>query len=211
MPHRNDIVALPQLAISFSQAIPPETFDDFVQAVSSRNLNLRVESRERDGPYAGLEWLLPTAIIIFIGKSYFDAFLKEMGKDHYHVLKRGLKILWAKAFGPSALEVAVITSRGKASTDRLYSLTYSVIAEVETGLRFKLLFRNDATEAEYEETIEAFLAFLEAYHERLLDHEMVEELKAARVIGGTLLLAFNHQKKVLEAIDPVPRRPSNEA
>jgi len=211
MPHRNEIVALPQLAVSFHRNIPPEFFDEFVQAVSSRNLSLRVESREQDGPYAGLEWLIPTAVIIFIGKSYFDAFLKEMGKDHYHALKAGLNTLRAKLLGPSAPEVTVISTQGKAPADQLYSLAYSLIAEAETRLRFKLLLRCEATETEYEETIEAFLVFLEAYHERSLDPEMVEELKAARVVGGTLLLAYNNETKTLVAVDPVPSRPNNEA
>jgi len=211
MPHRKAIVAPPQLAVSFSRAIPLETFDDFVQVVSSKNLNLRVGSREQDGPYAGLEWLVPTAVIIFIGKSYFDAFLKEMGKDHYRALKAGLKTLGAKLLGPSAPQVTAISSRGKVSADRLYSLTYSIIAEAETRLRFKLLLRCETTEVEYEETIEVFLAFLEAYHEGSLDSQMIEELKAVRIVGGTLLLAFNHETKTLQAIDPVPSRQNKEA
>lgn len=211
MPHRNEIAALPQLAVSFSRNIPPEIFDDFVQAVSSRNLNLRVEPREQDGPYAGLEWLLPTAVIIYIGKSYFDGFLKEMGKDHYHALTAGLKTLWAKLLGPCAPGVTVISTQGKASTDRLYSLAYSIIGVADPRLRFKLLLRCDDTQTEYEDTIEAFLAFLEAYHEHSLDPAMVEKLKVARVVGGTLLLAFNHETKTLDAVDPVPSHASNEA
>ncbi len=201
----------PQIAVSFSRNIPMETFRDFVDTIASEKLDLRVESRERDGPYAGLEWLIPTAVIIFIGKSYFDAFLKEMGKDHYHVLKAGLKALRTKVLGPSAPKVSVVSSSGKISAARQYSLTFSIMAEADERLRFKLLLRDGSSESDYEQVIETFLAFLAAYHEHSLGPQMIDKLKAARVVGGTLLLAFDPDTKTLEPVDPVPTKSRNEA
>jgi len=81
------------VALSYRKEICTDVIDDFIQLVSVPRLRLIVDKREKDGPYAGIEWLLPTAVVFFICKSYFDGFLKEMGKEHYHLLKNALKIL----------------------------------------------------------------------------------------------------------------------
>jgi hypothetical protein len=31
---------------------------------------------------------MATAVVLFITKAYFDAFFKEMGKDHYEAVKK---------------------------------------------------------------------------------------------------------------------------
>lgn len=204
-------MSLPQIAISYSKSIPAEVFDDFVQIVSVDNLDLHVESREEEGPYAGLEWLIPTAVIVFLGKSYFDGFLKEMGKDHYNLLKAGLKTLREKLLGTAAPEVTVISTAGKTRKDQPYSLVYSILAETDAGFRFKLLLQRRVSEREYDEILDAFLTFLAAYHAYSLDREITEKLKTSRVVGGTLLLAFNQKTKAIEPLDPMPKRPINEA
>ncbi len=61
--------------------------------MSAPGLDLVVESRPSNGPLAGLEWLIPTGVILFLAQGYFNGFLNEMGKDHYEVLKAGLKAL----------------------------------------------------------------------------------------------------------------------
>ena len=71
----------PQLAIFHTTSIPEDVFAEFLRIVTAETLDLQVQSREEDGPFAALEWLVPTAVIVYIGKSYFDGFLKEMGKD----------------------------------------------------------------------------------------------------------------------------------
>src|SRR6266850_911935 len=84
---------LPQLGVSYDENIPEDIVARFRNLVADDRLDLRVESRPA-GPQAGLEWLLPTAVVILLGKAYFDAFLKEAGKDHYHLLKSGMSRLW---------------------------------------------------------------------------------------------------------------------
>lgn len=195
----------PQIAISHIKNIQAEAFDEFLAAVSTENLDIRIEPREEGGPYAGLEWLIPTAVIVYIAKSYFDTFLKEMGRDHYNFLKKGLKTLRAKVLGPSSPKMAVVSSKGKNSRNQPYSLTYSIMAEADRGQRFKLLIPNDVSERDYEEMIDAFLSFLEAYHSHTLDPHMIGKLNDSRIVGHTLLLVFNLDTKSIEPIDPAAR------
>jgi len=199
------MTAARQIAISHINSISEETFSDFVRAISAERLKLDIESRDGGGIYAGLEWLIPTAVVVYIGKSYFDGFLKEMGKDHYALLKAGLKVLRVKLLGPEAPQMAVVSSAGKVKPNQPYSLVYSIMAEGNGNLRFKLLLQREASELEYNEIINAFLGFLEAYHSDVSEAEFIANLEAPRASGGVVLLALNLETKTLEIIDPIPR------
>ena len=91
----------PQILISYDENVPDLIVDDIENLIKNDNLTLLVEKSSTLGIQAGVEWLLPTAVAVFITKSYFDAFLKEMGKDHYHLLKKGVNTVWQKLFSPT--------------------------------------------------------------------------------------------------------------
>jgi hypothetical protein len=184
--------------------LPESLFDEFRDAVSDDDLHLVIASRENT-PYAGLEWLLPTAVVVFITHSYFDGIFKEMGKDHYSLLKRGLKSLWAKLLGPSAPKLAVVSTPGKRDKNQPYSLIYSIVADAAPGLKFKLLFPTDVSESEYDETLAAFLQFLKDFHCRMLGPQMADRLQKARVVGSTLLLVYDKSDCSLRVLDPMPK------
>ena len=196
----------PQIAVSHTTSIPEDVFADFVHIVSAEKLDLQMESREEDGPFAALEWLIPTAVVVYISKSYFDGFLKEMGMDHYALLKAGLKTLHGKLIGPLVPKATVISTHGKAKGEHIYSLRYSILAEAGEGLRFKLLIRSEVSSDEYDEVLASFLTFLAAYHGGTLDGTSVEQLAQARVVGTTMLLTFNSESKAIEPVDPIPRK-----
>jgi hypothetical protein len=197
---------LPAIAISYTQQVPVSVFAEFNRLLSSGGVHVESEERDGDGPYAGLEWLVPTVVIIFLGKAYFDGFLKEMGKDHYALLKQGLKSLYARLVGPEAPKVTVLSTAGKASGAQKYSLLFSLLAEAEDGLRFKLLIQSAASEAEYEAAVNAFIAFLDAFHRRQLSAEVVNELRNTKVSGKTVLLAYKPELGRVSPIDPLAGR-----
>lgn len=202
---------LPSLALAYTNRIPADTFAEFRRLVEAEGLGLEVEEREEGGAYAGFEWLIPTAVVVFIGKAYFESFLKEMGRDHYTLLKAGLKSLYSHLLGPKAPEVVVVSTKEKASSDQPYSLLYSLLAEGESGIRFKLLLQRSATQQQYDATINAFLAFLDAYHTGALDPSIVSELQNTRIIGNTLLLAFNPSLNRVQPVDALSRKGANGA
>ena len=204
MPTQSDMS--PAIGLSYTTRIPPDIFTEFERLVAAEGLGLHVEQREEDGPFAAFEWLVPTVVVLFIAKAYFDGFLKEMGKDHYALLKAGLKSLYFRLLGPSAPKTVVVSAGGKTSTDQPYSLLFSIFAEADEGARFKLLLRRSASESEYDATVEAFLAFLEAYYNGSLAPEIVAELKSTTFVGRTILLVYNPALERVQPIDPVPSR-----
>jgi len=194
---------LPKLALVHLNRIPAETFFEFQHVVDVQGVNLHLEEREDPGPYASVEWLIPTAVFIFVGKAYFDGFLKEMGKDHYALLKLGIKSLHSRLLGPQAPKLITISTVGKTRADRPYSLLYSLVAEGEGGSRFKLLLRHSSTQEEYDEEIDAFLSFLEGYHAADLPSDLIVELEQTRVLGQTILLAYNSSLQRVQPVDPL--------
>ncbi len=193
----------PHIGLLHTEDVPPELFADFIGAVSAEGLDLNVESRPPNGPFAGLEWLIPTGFMLFIGQGYFNGFLSEMGKDHYVVLKPGLKSLRDRF---SSVKVTLIGTPGKVSGSQPYSLFYSIYFEGPAGRRFKFLVPNgDVGDAAAEEAMDAFGDFLAAAHAGELAPEQLDMLARAQAFGGTVLLAFNPDHGRIEPIHPVTR------
>jgi hypothetical protein len=196
----------PHIAILHVDSVPAETFAGFLQTVSADGLSIHVESRESGGAFAAIEWLIPTAIFAYISKSYFDGFLKEMGKDHYALLKKGLNSLYSKVLGPQAPEVTLISTAGKVKAGQPYSLFFSVVAEGEGEQQIKLLLARSSSKEEYEASVSAFLSLVESVHTNMLDTTKLDALKTVRVVGRTLLVAYNPATGEVEPIDPLPKR-----
>ena len=99
-----EIVDKPDIGLIFDERISSELFEDFESSIKSDSLNFMVKSREPAGAMACPEWFIFPVITAFIGKSYFDGFLKEMGKDHYQTLKEGLASLTTKVMPTPRIE-----------------------------------------------------------------------------------------------------------
>jgi hypothetical protein len=65
------------LLLSYDETIPEVVLRTFSEMVSTPGLKVVVESRPSMRPQAGIHWLLPTAVVIYVSKAYFDAYLKE--------------------------------------------------------------------------------------------------------------------------------------
>ena len=98
---------LPHLVVIHTDTIPSDFIADFTDAVRADRLELLVQARPSGVPFAAIEWLMPTAIVAYIAKPYFESFLKEMGKDHYEFVKNGLKKIYARVAGAKAHEVTL--------------------------------------------------------------------------------------------------------
>lgn len=197
----------PHLAISYTDDISTEVIDAVVDDLALPGLLVQKMPRPAGGAYAALEWLIPTIVSAYVTKSYFDGFLKEAGKDHYQLLKRGLKKLAAKFTGPDAERVTLISTRGKLDgSGPSYSRLYSVVGELNDGIVVKLLVPIEAGGDEVDCAVDAFLDFLWAVHSGTLGADAVNGLKDAKPVGKTLLVTFDSYSGGLRVVDPVPKR-----
>jgi hypothetical protein len=195
--------ALPHIGISYEDRVPEAVFDEFRNMVAAEGLDLEIEARESAGPFAGIEWLIPTAVILFVTQSYFAGFLGEMGKDHYALFKQGVKGL-RKRF--NQVKVTVIGTPGKASAEQPYSLLYSICFEGVDGRMFKFLVPSaEYDPANGEKAMDAFLDFLEAYYGGALEKAHSATLSNARDFGRTVLVAYDPVAGRIWPIDAVSR------
>lgn len=197
----------PHLLLSYEESVPEDVLRSFIDEASDDRLDLQVERREAAGPQAGIEWLLPTAVVLYVTKPYFDGFLQEAGKEHYHALKRGVASLWATFFGKDRKVRAVVlaSSPAKVSQEPRYSWTLSLMAEVGERRAFKLLLSDAATREELELSVGKFLEFLIAYHHESVAEEIASQIREARPVGGVILMAYNADRRALEVVDPRSR------
>jgi len=197
-------IDMPHLAISYVNTVSAEPFDDFLAQVANEKVTLKVEVREPDGPFAAGEWIVPSIVGVFIVKSYFDGFLKEIGKEHYLILKDALKKLTCRFIGPTAPPVTLVAA-GKnkvSSPNPRFSLMYSISLVIERGLVFRLLLEPDMTEVDASEAVERFLSFGAQLFDGTADIAAVNGLLGAKSYFGSVLFAFDQSSRALYVFNP---------
>lgn len=191
----------PHLAIIFQEPMSAAVFDNFRLDIDADGLDLYLESTPKPGAFAGLEWLMPTAVMLFITQGYFNGFLGEAGKDHYQSLKAGIKTLSARF---RKVQVTLVGTKGKVSAIQPYSLVFSLWLTVDDGLTFKFLIPIDVPEPDADVAIEAFLNFAEALVSGSLSESDAAELATTKRYGSIILLVFNPSSGRIEILDPIP-------
>ena len=80
------------IGISSLDKLPDDLLLGSIHEIKAPGLIISIRKRPAEA-YAAFEWIVPTACVTYIAKSYFDGFLKEVGKDHITSLKTWLKKL----------------------------------------------------------------------------------------------------------------------
>lgn len=144
-----------------AEMVPEDVISGLTEAISASGGPSLVEREEKYPMQAGLEWLAPTALVVFIAKPYFESFLTEMGKDHYNLLKKAVKKAATHLLNRSAPKFRIIHSPGKVHTAATYSPAFSIYVEINSKLNLKLLFPSEPTEKEIEEIFDVYSSFIE--------------------------------------------------
>lgn len=192
----------PHIGIAYLDQIDSQTIEDFKSTVSSDGVNVEARSRPSGIPFASIELVASTAIVVYIFKPYFESILQEAGKDHYEALKAALGSLGLAVFG----KVKVIQAGGKVKEKLRYSPALSMIADTESGPSFKLLFTESMSESQVHVAVSLFLEFVEAFHRQQISEEMYEQLKGLKHVGGTIPLTYDEERQRLVVVDPLPSR-----
>lgn len=196
----------PHVTILYAEGFPKKPFEEFEISLRHDGLVTRCKPMPNRGPYASIEWLVPTAIIVYVAKPYFEAFLEEAGKDHYHFFKNRVKAFTGKFTGEDAPTARIIRSSGNAeSSSPKYSLVYSIVAELDEGVSVKLLLQTEFSEEDTSRAVESFFKFLHEFHNGDVRSNFPLGFRDAKPVGRTLLLAFNRDSQRLEVIDPIKR------
>lgn len=202
-PSPTQFADLPHLSISYLDMLPGQPVEVFREEVAVSGLQLVVDQRPSGTLFASLEWFLPTALVVFISKPYFEGFLKEAGSDHYKLLKGALSRLFQRMNG---VKVSTIGSEGKVEKHRTFTIAYSIYAQIdESQARLKFLIQENLTDDERDLALAHFLDFLARFHDGKLDDREVASIRACPTVGRTLLVAYDFEQGRIEGVDPTPK------
>lgn len=189
----------PDICIIYNESLPSEIFDVFGSEIKSESLNVSVQTKPENQVYACPEWYIPAAVIAYIGKSYFDGFLKEMGKDHYQTLKKNLSGLTEKVMSEPRIEPFLFGSKGKISSKNPFSMVFAIHSETIDGYTFKLLVPKATETPDYSVHVHNFLEFLSDYHIGLKSLDSIGYISEFnRPPGGYVFVQYNCESQNIE-------------
>ncbi|QLE09950.1 hypothetical protein HYD28_13870 [Pseudoalteromonas shioyasakiensis] len=190
----------PHIGIIFDQHIPEDIFREFESSVKADGLNLIVEpNKEPMGAMMCAEWFIFPAIMIFVGKSYFDGFLKEMGKDHYLSLKENISNLTSTVMSEPRIEPTIFATRGKLSSNNPFSLACALHADTEDGYTFKLLLPKYDKNCDYKLIVKEFMEFLTDYHLGLKSLDSIGFCSTENMAQGYMVFVhYNFESNKIE-------------
>lgn len=197
-----DSLNKPDIAFQFSHHVPEEIIKEIDDIFQQSKIPYFIEKQENKGPYAGIEWLLPTAIGVFILPSYFGGMFGEMGKDHYLMIKKAMKKIGYHVFKNKTIQISYISSSNSPKKiNNNFSATLSFIVKAPTGKNYKFIFPQNISYDEYLESIDKILEFVNKKSELL---EFIEKNKNI-VITEMLVCTYDIKQSEIIALDPLKR------
>lgn len=191
----------PDLGISHRPDIPQGFIDDFLQEVRRDDLQVDVRA-QGTAVFAGLEWLMETALAVYIVRPYLNSMLSELGKDHYKVLKRAALELYGKV---SSLQITRMSTPGKVSGDPIYSLAFSVIVVTGEEINLKFLIQPELPRDDAAIAFDSFFQFVGSMVDGTITPETLDELEKTRIVGKTLLVAYDFALGKIVPVDPLAK------
>ena len=149
----------PDILIDFNEILPEELISEEINEISECGANVKINKR-KNSVWNALEWTIPTLIVGYILKPYFETFLKEARKEHYKILSEKIKPLLKKG---KSFETKLLTaSQSTEKLSKTYNQSHSIslIVETKSGRLIKLLFDNNLSLTDWEEAIDELFDFV---------------------------------------------------
>lgn len=194
---------MPDLVIAVQEGLGKEEFESIQKSIEETGVNVDIHQRADGGPYACLDWIMPTGFAVYLIKPYFETFLQKAAEDHYELLKRLTKRLYQKAIHPET--EWKIVSVGGIEKETIFTMHFSVIHELEKDgkqLHLKLMFPKSCSVEYFEKSLSEFSKLQSELMNKgqadLLFDKLVE-VDQGRY--GAKIFWYNTDEKKLEFID----------
>ena len=160
--------------------------DETVAFFRSAGVSVDVEEAEQ-GPYAGLAWLLPTAISVLLAEKYFGTMLEEAAKDHYVAVKAAFARLLAATTGPER-KLAFVTVGTRGKIDSSIPAVLSMYATLRSGQRIKFLFEHELPVAAHDSAIQALHEVMALHYKAFPGDPLSVAISAAGLESAPLVV-----------------------
>lgn len=149
----------PHICLVYPAGYPKPEIDSDSKFFKQKDIEVEIFEND-ENKFMALEWVIPTAFIAYILKPYFVAFFSEAGKDHYKLLKNGLKNLTNKIKKHNVRLIAAKNSDQKLSPKYDQSVAFSIIFQTFDNRQLKLLFDTSLDSVDWELSIDKTLSLL---------------------------------------------------
>ncbi|MEZ6056207.1 MAG: hypothetical protein R3C01_05840 [Planctomycetaceae bacterium] len=195
-----------EIGIEYIGGISEEYFSEFADGVESGGATLLSKPRE-NVYYAALEWVVPTAIAVYIGKPFVDGILKRAANDFgdtvYPKIKDAVKQLVRKVFVGQPLSFTTVTS-SSAKLTSVESTIFSVCAFGPDGTKMKFIFNERLNEAEYNACIDALFRQLVDFHRSDSPDAITEQLEQLPIQRRrSIYLIYGATLESWSVVDPI--------
>lgn len=164
------------LIIEVPNNLPDAQIDFLIEDIKSPGLRIGIEKYEPNQPYNAIEWIIPTFVVTYLIKPYFDGFLKEMGEDNYIVLKGWLKETANKLRNVQVITVTAEGSEDKVNKNNTQSKSFSLILQTKNDKHIKLLFDNDLNKEDWNSAIDILLDYAIEHYENSPNDVLTKKL-----------------------------------
>jgi hypothetical protein len=191
----------PHLVFTYPESYSQKIIDEDLKELETPNIEIHVE-RHGNEVFAAMEWIVPTVFAGIILKPYFEAFFQEAGKDHYLLLKKGLKKMLIRGKETDVKIVAASQSTEKLSKNYSQSLAVSILFQTKTGRNIKLLFDNNLNIEDWEKELDEFLVLIREHYQNYPNDKISEKIKdLSPKQYYTIYVLLNPEVKELEFHD----------
>ncbi len=188
---------IPDVGILVTESVPDDLTDDLRHDLERAGLRVLYDRRD-ESPFAAMEWVIPTLIVLAFSRKLFDAFLGELGKDLYALVKKRVVRMVERTSGPNAeLKVTYIVS---ASSPKKLSgrapAVVSIIAILSDGQqRVRFFFRTDSSANLPSQAVDSMMDLLASHYSGSKDDRLAQLVAVGPVLWGVLPLVFDAETR----------------
>lgn len=152
------------IGISYVETFPNIIAEELCQDLERIGFKIEVERRRPEGPTVAVEWLLPTAFIVFLSHKFFGTLLQEAAKDLYPVLKEALlKVIKLTCGKNRKITMRIVASAPmKTSSDTVAAFTIYAQLRINRSARFT--FAEDLEERRHSAALDNLLSVIRDHY-----------------------------------------------
>lgn len=186
-----------------NEVVPEEEVQEFYDELKLKEFIIS-ENKFDNAVYASLDWLIPSAFGVYILKPYFEAFLKEAGKEHYEALKNAIsKKIVPKFLGKNASFKSRRMTTGGEFKENYFSSSFSISSSINYSNRkieIKLLFPEGSGDDYCAQAIDKFSILLGIYSDEELG-DLIQK-KSMHSISSSCFW-YNQESDEIELLDVI--------
>jgi hypothetical protein len=148
--------------ISVASYVSESTYEEAVAELETAQFPVSIERREPE-VFAAFQYLMPTAIVVYLLKPFAEKFLNRLAEDSYDLCKSAIKKLWHHFLANNrTFRPQLVGTRGKVLDGDL-GIELSFVAKTTDGQFFRLLFPSGISAPEFQRAILEFYLLMEQH------------------------------------------------